>query len=145
MGTAAFNGQGHGVGIVTGHRDDHDAVISADSVREILSRLETLGPSWQPGGITVTNLYEHGYWRTWPEFQAEHDEGEGPFLQVAGAGSGQDKLDQWFQASCDISDKRSVTALTELPLLDEDFIPSEGQTWTPVKLVIDGKDLGTDR
>lgn len=38
-----------------------------------------------------------------------------------------------------------VAALIEVPLLDEDFIPSERPTWTPVKLVIDGKDLGTGR
>ena len=144
-GTPAFNNQGLVVGIIIGHGDDHDAVMSADSVREVVSRLETLEPNWQQSGLSVTNPYENGYWLTWPELQAEHDDGKGPFVQVKGAGPRQDKLDYWFQARCDVSDKRIVAALMEVPLRDEDFIPSERQTWTPVKLVIDGKGLGTGR
>ena len=145
MGAPAFNDQGHVVGVVIGHRDDQDTLMSADSVREILSHLETLQPNWQPSRITDSNPLEHGYWRTWPELQAEDGNKRDPYVQVKGTGPGQDKLDYWFQARCDVPAKRILMALIELPLQDDDFIPSERQTWTPVKLVIDGKDLGTGR
>lgn len=145
MGSPAFNDHGHVVGIVIGHRDDYDAVMSSDSVREILSHLETLQPNWQPSRITGSNPIEHGYWRTWSELQAEDGNKRDPYVQVEGTGPGHDKLNYWFQARCDVPAKRILMALIVLPLQDDDFIPSERQTWTPVKLVIDEKDLGTDR
>ena len=145
MGAPAFNDQGHVAGIVIGHRDDHDTVMSADSAREILSHLETLQPNWQPSRIDAINPYEHGYWHTWPELQAEDDNKTEPFVQIKGTGPGQDRFRYWFQARCDVPVRRIVAALIEFPLQDQDFIPSERPTWTPVELVIDGNGLETER
>ncbi len=57
LGTPAFNDHGHVVGIVIGHRDGQDTVMSAGSVREILPHLEAMQPNWQPNRITVANPY----------------------------------------------------------------------------------------
>ena len=148
MGAPAFNDQGRVVGMVIAHPEipvHPDTIVPADFLQGIITHLETLQPNWDPRGITVTNFYEHGYWRTWPELQAKDDNKRDPFVQIKGNGPKWDEFGYWFQAKCDVTAKTIVAALIERPHRDEEFISTEQGTWTLVKLVIDGKDVGTAR